>query len=657
MGVLNIAILATLLPAILAFPQHGGYSGHIGHGPVKGSKLPSGFPTGFPHPSGIPGGPGAPFPAPGNGTNGGATGSGNGSPISTVVSPPQSNSPESTGAPGPVTIQSTLLIIPQPVSAPNGGESPASTGVRGGESPATGVPGGPGGSSPSGAPGSGSSPSQAPGSGPGSGSSPSGIPGSGPGNGESGATCGPATVTITHANTITVTVSASGAPESGAPGGGSPESQAPIQSQPASPSIVAPFPISNSSTSAGPTGTGTGVASGSALPVYSAPIVPPISPVVPVVSSTIPVVAPTVSSTIPVVAPIVSSTAPVAAPVVSSAAPVPINTVQEMTDGQPYVPATTSAPAAAAEAATQAPDAQSVPVQPLYAVKDHQQGPAPVVSSTIPVAALAQQPTSAAPASVVAPVSDASSVAPQPSSTAKASSGGKARGLLYGSLPAAQAFDLTNIGWCADWDSSVTPRAGYNTGTISCDFVPQLLSDADLHTRLWSGNSAGASYAMGFNEPDNCGGGGACMSVDQTVLSWGTHMSNTPALLVSPATTNDLVAKNTGLDFMTQFLSKCSGCKFQALAFHWYGNAWDINDTPGGLEPTIQAYQKLQTKYSIPELWISEMAPHQAPTEDQMNSMLSYLDGPCGVTRYGFNGLETGTGQQLTGMLASAYAA
>ncbi|KAK4697794.1 hypothetical protein P7C71_g321, partial [Lecanoromycetidae sp. Uapishka_2] len=630
MTVINIAILATLLPAILAFPQHGGWGAHMGHGPVKG-KLPSGFPTGFPHPSGVPGGPhhhrphpsGAPpFPAPGNTTSGGATGSGTGSLISTGVSPFLSNSPE-TGAPGPVTIQSTLYVVPQPVTTLVGGGSAAasSTGSLG-QSPASGLPGGSGGASPSSAAGSGSSPSEAPGSGSspssaGSGSSPSSAPGSGSGSGAESGVCGPATVTITVANTVTVTVPASpasGAPESGSPESQAPissqpaESQAPIPSQPALPSVApAPFPMSNSSIPVGPTATGTAVASASSLPVYSAPIVPPISPVVPVVST----------SAAPVIAPVVST----------SATPSQVNTVLEATNGQAYVP--TSAPAPA-EAATQAVEASSVPVQAMWA---NHNSVAPIVSSS-PVA------TSAT-----------------PSVTSSPSSGGK-RGLLYGSLPAAQAFDMTKIGWCGDWDSSKTPGSGWATGELNCQFIPQLLSDAggeDGHTMYWPTNSAGYAEAAAFNEPDQCGGGGTCMPVGQAITSWGTYMQDMDALLISPATTNDLTTPDKGLDYMRQFLLGCQGCKIHALAFHVYMNAWDINETPGSLEATIQAYQKLQLQYNIPKLYISEMATNQAPTQDQMDAILSYLDGNSAVDRYAWNGLDSGTGQQLSGMLEDCY--
>ncbi|KAF6233011.1 hypothetical protein HO173_008767 [Letharia columbiana] len=195
MAVLNIALLAALLPAVLAIPQHGS----MYHGPHKGSKPPGGWPlpTGGPFQSGqapFPpkGSGGAPFPA-GNSTAGGATATGT----------------------GMVTIKSTINLIPVPLtsSAPVAGQSPATTGAAGG---------------------SGQS---------GSAGSPSGAPG---GPGQAGNPCGPATVTVTTANTVTVTVQASPSPSPIE----SPQSSAPVQSS------VVPYPMYNSSIPIGPTGSG-----------------------------------------------------------------------------------------------------------------------------------------------------------------------------------------------------------------------------------------------------------------------------------------------------------------------------------------------------------------------------------------------------------------
>ena len=628
MAVLNIALLSALLPSVLAVP--GLHGRGLGHGPY----IPSGkhvFPSGFPHSSGTPGpyyhhsaapvGT-APFPA----QNATATGI-------------------STGGSGPVvTIQSTINIVPVPVTNTlySAGQSPESTGAAG-----VGGPGGAGSPAPSGAPGvgapgspAGTSPgsgAESPatgtaGSGPGGvGSSPTGAPGApgAPGSGEEAGTCGPATVTVTQAQTVTVTVpagSSNGAPGApGAPGSGPGES--PGQSAPgapeggpsSAPTFSAPFPIGNSSASAGPSGSASvAVSTATGVPTFHHPVPLPAHSIAPVVSSPAPAV---INSPAPAV---VSSPAP--SEVATSAAPV---------------------------------TASSVPVQELYHVQgqSHQQS-APQQSSVTFAAPQAQAITTSA-SQAPAPQAQASTSAgpsssPTPTSSPVSSSGGvKARGLLYGSLGAAQSFDTSNIGWGWDWDSSPSPASGKATGSLGgIQFVPMLLSTEGVHTSLWEGNSAGAEWVMGFNEPDQCGGGGSCMSVSDVVSGWGTYFSGLSASKCSPATTNDLTTQGKGLSYMTQFLEACTGCKFDALAFHYYGSGSDTS----ALTNTIHAYQKLQKQYGIPELWIPEMAPTDQPSTDEVNAILAILDNPAnGVTRYAFNGLNTGSGIQLAGDIASAY--
>ena len=621
----------------------------MGHGPY----MPSGkhvFPSGFPHPSGTSG----PYHQH------------SGAPIGTAPFPVQNASavvPTGTGTGGSgsgpvVTIQSTINLIPVPVTNTlfSAGQSPESTGAAG-----VGGPGGVGSPSQSGAPGfGGSGPpgygNQSPvstspgsgaespasgtaGSGPGGvGSSPTGAPGApgSPGSGEEAGTCGPATVTITQAQTVTVTVPAG--PSNGAPGSGPGESPgqsgqssapgAPGSGPGSSPTFTAPFPIGNSSASAGPTSSGSGiVGTGIVVPTYHHPVPLPVHSVAPVVNSPAPAV---VSSPAPVV---ISSPAPFEA--ASSVAPVATSSVpvEELyhAPGQNH-----HQPAPQQSSVTAAPPAQS----PTFAAPQAQ---APTTAA----------PASQAPTSAAAPAPSSSSA---PSSSPVSSSGGvKARGLLYGSLSAAQSFDTSNIGWGWDWDSSPSPASGQATGSLgSIQFVPMLLSTASVHTSIWEGNSAGAEWVMGFNEPDQCGGGGSCMQVSDVVSGWGTYFSQLSASKCSPATTNDITTQGKGLSYMTEFLAACTGCKFDALAFHYYGSGSDTS----ALTNTIQAYQKLQKQYGIAELWIPEMAPTDQPSADEVTAMLAILDDPAnGVARYAFNGLNTGTGVQLAGDVASAYAA
>ncbi|KAK3175039.1 hypothetical protein OEA41_002285 [Lepraria neglecta] len=629
------------------------------------------YPTGFPHPSGVRGGSGpyesgahggyhhhhhpsgapintAPFPV-GNGNSTGPTGTGTG--ISGGSSSGVESGSSQTGAPAaPVTIMSTINLIPVPVTTDIYG-SPLTTGAPGApgsspsESAAPGAPGSglpgsqapgsqspgsqapgsqsPGSQSPgSQSPGSQSSGSQSPGSqSPGSqspGESPaSGSPGSpGSGAGEAGATCGPATVTVTQAQTVTVTVSPS-PPESGAPGvPGTPESgpaQAPSSGPGEQPTFSAPFPIGNASASAGPTGTGTGIiGTGISHPTYHVPVpLPAHSP-------------PTVVEK------------PKA--VINSPAP-----TEAATEAAPAAPEATSSAVAA-----------PVPVKALYhapaAQQQQQQQPAAPVQQPYTAASPAEAPTSAA-----APVQ--SSATPQ-SSTPRSSSGVKARGILYSNsgmssesaLSAANSFDLSNIGWGWNWDSSPAPASGAATGSLNVQFVPMLLTLDSSHTSIWESNCAGAEWIMGFNEPDQCGGGGGCMQVSDVVQGWNTYFAGKSASKVSPATTNDIQTQGKGLSYMSEFLGACTGCHFDALAFHYYGPGSDLTT----LKNTVSAYQKLQQQYGIAELWITEMAPTDGPSSSEITSMLSFLDS-SGVDRYAFNGLNTGSGVPLTGSMASAY--
>jgi len=181
------------------------------------------------------------------------------------------------------------------------------------------------------------------------------------------------------------------------------------------------------------------------------------------------------------------------------------------------------------------------------------------------------------------------------------------------------------------------------------------------HVTLWSSNVAAIkpTYVMGFNEPDmTTDKGGSGLSVADAVTGWKANMEplkSSGIKLVTPGTTNDLTDSNMGHGYMSQFLEACTGCQFDALTFHYYGQASDVS----ALQAAVTKYQTLQKLHNIGELWISEMAPTEAPTTEQMAAFLKFLDDPSnGVARYAFNGLSTGDGQSLTGpVIQAAYQA
>ncbi len=181
------------------------------------------------------------------------------------------------------------------------------------------------------------------------------------------------------------------------------------------------------------------------------------------------------------------------------------------------------------------------------------------------------------------------------------------------------------------------------------------------HVKLWPNNVAAIkpTYAMGFNEPDmTTDKGGSQLNVADAVQGWKDNMEplkSSGIKLVTPGTTNDITDSNMGHGYMSQFLEACTGCHFDVLTFHYYGEASDIS----ALQETVTKYQTLQKQHNIGELWISEMAPNEAPTTEQMAAFLKFLDDPSnGVARYSFNGLNTGNGQSLTGpVIKAAYQA
>lgn len=106
---------------------------------------------------------------------------------------------------------------------------------------------------------------------------------------------------------------------------------------------------------------------------------------------------------------------------------------------------------------------------------------------------------------------------------------------------------------------------------------------------LWNGNddatspwsaraqaaiNAGSTALLGFNEPDLCQDGSACMSVASAATTWKIHMNPFAgkALLGSPAVTNS--GSPSGLTWLQQFLDTCTDCHVDFISIHWYSNKW-----------------------------------------------------------------------------------
>ena len=540
----SITIVALLAPNVLAIPKVPGY-GYIYGSSSKVTEQPTGLPTSapFPHPSGVSGGSLGPIDsstAPyGLGNSTGIYGpTGTGSPIGTG----------SSSAP-----LSTVTVIPVPESS----AIDTAVAVVSGQPSAT---------------------------------------GNSPLGGSSGVEeCGPATVTVTSANTVTVTV------------GAGPISSA-EESSPISISSVAsvPYPVGNETT-VGPTGT---IGSVSILPIES--------------SSELPV---------PVYTGVPTTTA---AAVVSTAVVVPIGGASSSSAAHGYQHVSLHKPRPTTSVAIYAPEpSSSTTAVAIYA-------PEPSSSTAAAVIPASTESVDAGenyniPSTTAAPVSSTpAATSSLPTSTAASSpstSGGDVvpRGLVYNTASLTSLFEKDTIGWCYNWDSA--PGGDIPSGL---NFVPMLWSTNEYHLPHWEERATtaianGATHILGFNEPDLTAQ--ANMTPDQAAEAW-QYMEKFAgkAKIGSPAVCNG--GGEVGLAWLKKFMGACSSCTVDFIAIHWYGDANEY-----GLEALKQHIKDTQAVADGRPIWLTEFQP-KGSTEQQadfMGKILPYLDDQSnGVERYAY---------------------
>jgi len=187
-------------------------------------------------------------------------------------------------------------------------------------------------------------------------------------------------------------------------------------------------------------------------------------------------------------------------------------------------------------------------------------------------------------------------------------------------------------------------------------------SSTDL-TGIWAGNvntsmAQGSSYALGFNEPDQCGGGGACMTnASATAASYKTWMNGLPSSLKlgAPAVTNG--GSPMGLTYLQDFLGNCTGCRVDFCTVHWYDSYWNTGYFKNHINDAYAACG------SSRPIWITEFAPVDGTDDDKagfLNTVLPWLDAQPFVQRYAYQmasagALLTADGKNLSS-IGSVYA-
>ncbi|KAL9603877.1 MAG: hypothetical protein Q9179_002038 [Wetmoreana sp. 5 TL-2023] len=517
-------------------------------------------------PSGFPtAGPTAPY------------GQGNSTTIAPTGSAPVSSSPP---------IFSTVTVVPQPIPSSSGsGNSPVESSS-------------------------------------GSGNSPIG------GTSAAGGECGPATVTVTSANTVTVTV------------GAGPESSAPVETTPIqSPNPTSSAPYGNGTTSA-PIGTGTAPIGTGSIPIGtgSAPIgtgSAPIGTGSAIPETSLPVI---VSPSYSTGNELTSVAHPI--PLASSTVETSLETTTSHTGGESYQAPTTSE-------IILTPVSSTVASSPEQATTSHTGGDFYQASTTPEVV-----PTPGSSTVANSPEQATTSSSTQPKSTGHASSDNVVpRGLVYNEASLTSHFETPAVGWLYNWDS-----APGGTVDTTKEFVPMLWNtSAQFHTGHWESRAedaiaAGTKHLLAFNEPDLAAQ--ANMNVGESVEGWLQYIEpfhskyNGDVKLGSPSVCNGPDA-NQGLQYLKSFLDGCGGCHVDFLAIHWYGLATD-----DGLQNLKDHIGKAQGIADGRPIWLTEFKP-DGSDEDQakfLGEILPWLDDKSnGVDRYAYFQVDTMVnGDQLT---------
>ncbi|KAF2016391.1 glycoside hydrolase family 128 protein [Aaosphaeria arxii CBS 175.79] len=166
--------------------------------------------------------------------------------------------------------------------------------------------------------------------------------------------------------------------------------------------------------------------------------------------------------------------------------------------------------------------------------------------------------------------------------------GNNRRGVSFNDASFTKSFNTNGhrTTWMYNWASSFKGPAG------PYEFVPMLWSDAPSLTRDWFANvdiyakaGPGTTHVLSFNEPDQCGNGGACMlNLGKIVAAHKRWMEplrryDKKVLIGSPAVTNGRRIGNrgpVGVEYLKLFLEGCTDCKIDFVCIHWYGSYSDV---------------------------------------------------------------------------------
>lgn len=262
-----------------------------------------------------------------------------------------------------------------------------------------------------------------------------------------------------------------------------------------------------------------------------------------------------------------------------------------------------------------------------------------------------------------------SSSTPSVPSTTPVRSTGK-RGLCYTNETLTYGYSLSGqhskVSWGYNYyyQNNTSPASSGINPVLK--FVPLLFNDnPDLMT-VWpqyaqKAIDAGADSLLGFNEPDLCYPGSACMTVNQSVIAWRHAMEPFAgkARLGAPAVTNG--GPPSSLQWLGEFIGNCTGCTIDFVPLHWYSNVYAFS--------YLQYYVQLAYNMTQKPIWVTEFGIDSSGGSEQqyqafLQMALPWLDAVPYVERYayfydgpGYLINANGSGLSAQGMIYNSYTA
>jgi len=160
----------------------------------------------------------------------------------------------------------------------------------------------------------------------------------------------------------------------------------------------------------------------------------------------------------------------------------------------------------------------------------------------------------------------------------------------------------------ATWWYNWKPSQG---GGNAPGFVPMIWGERDNLTLVFKALK-GPGTLLGFNEPDNCGRGGTCLSVQRAIQSW-PRLEGTGRRLGSPAVAWDY----TWLD---KFLA--AGCHVDFLALHHY--ELSLEDPEQAAVRTVAFLAEKHQRYNLP-IWFTEFGALWDNNQDRISRYIRAL--------------------------------